>query len=130
MKSLLKNKKLITIAFCLWVVIIAYFTFTPKSPELKLDLKGQSFRLDYLAHFAVYFGLAVLYFLWKADENFRVKLNLLLYFLFATILFSGLGEILQNYIPDRSFNPIDFYSNTAGIILGVFVPMLVLKLIK
>jgi FtsH-binding integral membrane protein len=129
-KPILKNKKLLTITFWLWVAMIAYFTFTPHSPKLRLDIKEQSFRLDYLFHFIVYFGLTVLYFLWKSDKNFKIKTKFLLYFIFTAILFSGISEILQHYIPDRSFNPIDFYSNTAGIILGVFVPMLKLKLIR
>ena len=127
MEFLLRNKKLFTIAFWLWVLMIAYFTFTPQSPRLKFDIKEQSFRLDYLFHFAVYFGLAVLYFLWKADKNYRIKLRFLMSFIFAAILFSGLSEILQNSIPGRSFNPIDFYSNTVGIIAGIVTPKLISK---
>ena len=127
MESFFKNKKLLTITFWLWAAMIIYFTFTPNSPRLKIDLKEQSIRLDYLFHFIVYFGLTVLYFLWKSDKNFKIKTKFLLYFIITAILFSGISELLQHYIPGRSFNPIDFYSNTAGIIVGAIAPKLILK---
>lgn len=127
MEFLLKNKKLFAILFWVWFVLILYFTLTPYSPKLKVEIKNQSFRLDYLFHFLVYFGLAILYLLWKADIYFHVKTKHLFYFFIAALFFSGLSEYAQTYIPGRSFNPIDFYSNTTGVLVGIFVPKLILK---
>ncbi len=127
MDFLLKNKKIFAILFWIWVALIVYFTLTPNSPQLKVEIKNQSFRLDYLFHFLVYFGLAILYMLWKADNYLNVKTKHLIYFLAAALMFSGLSELAQTYIPGRSFNPIDFYSNAAGVILGIITPRLVFK---
>lgn len=127
MDFLLKNKKIFAILFWIWVALIVYFTLTPNSPQLKVEIKNQSFRLDYLFHFLVYFGLAILYMLWKADNYLNVKTKYLIYFLAAALMFSGLSELAQTYIPGRSFNPIDFYSNAAGVILGIITPRLVFK---
>ena len=94
---------------------------------MKIDVKDQSFRLDYILHFLVYFSLAILYLLWKADKYFKVKPVLLAYFFVGGLILSGLSEYAQTFIPGRTFNPVDFYSNVSGIIVGVIAPKLVLK---
>ncbi len=125
MEYILKNKKLFSFIFWLWVAIILYFTLTPSSPQMKVDVKEQSFRLDYLLHFLVYFSLSILYLLWKADNFLNVKVKYLIYFLGGALIVSGLIEYVQLYIPGRSFNPIDYLSNAAGIILGVVIPKII-----
>jgi VanZ family protein len=127
MEFLLKNKKLFAILFWFWVALIIYFTLTPNSPQLKIDVKEKSFRLDYIIHFLVYLSLAILYFFWKADNYLNIKTKHLILFLATALIFSGLSEYAQAYIPGRTFNPIDFYSNAAGVILGIIGPILVLK---
>lgn len=127
MEFVLKNKKLFALAFWIWIAAILYFTLIPNSPKLKVDIKNQSFRLDYILHFLVYFSLAILYLLWKADKYFKVKPVLLVYFFIGGLILSGLSEYAQTFIPGRTFNPVDFYSNVSGIIVGVIAPKLVLK---
>lgn len=127
MEYVLKNKRLFSFIFWLWVTIILYFTLTPNSPQMKVDVKEQSFRLDYILHFLVYFSLAILYLLWKADNFLNVKVKYLIYFLAGALILSGLIEYVQLYIPGRSFNPIDYLSNAAGIILGVVIPKILFK---
>lgn len=127
MDFILKNKKLFALAFWLWVAIILYFTLAPNNLKLNLDIKNQSYRLDYILHFAVYFSLAILYLLWKADRFFKVKPIFLVYFLIGGLIFSGFTEYAQTYISGRTFNPYDFYCNTSGIVLGIIVPKLIFK---
>jgi VanZ family protein len=127
MEFVLKNKKLFALAFWIWIAAILYFTLIPNSPKLKVDIKNQSFRLDYILHFLVYLSLAILYLLWKADKYFKVKLKHLAYFLIGGLILSGISEYAQTYIPGRTFNPFDFYSNVAGIVVGVVFPGLVFK---
>ena len=127
MEYVLKNKRLFSFIFWLWVAIILYFTLTPNSPQMKVDVKEQSFRLDYILHFLVYFSLAILYLLWKAESFLNVKVKYLIYFLAGALILSGLIEYAQLYIPGRSFNPIDYLSNAAGIILGVVIPKILFK---
>ena len=127
MEFVLKNKKLFALAFWIWIAAILYFTLIPNSPKLKVDIKNQSFRLDYILHFLVYFSLAILYLLWKADNYFKVKSKHLVYFLIGGLILSGISEYAQTYIPGRTFNPLDFYSNISGIIVGMVLPALVFK---
>ena len=95
MEFVLKNKKLFAWAFWIWVVIILYFTLIPNSIKMKIDVKDQSFRLDYILHFLVYFSLAILYLFWKADKYFKVKPKLIVYFLIGGLVLSGLSEYMQ-----------------------------------
>jgi VanZ family protein len=127
MEFILKNKKLFAILFWFWVALILYFTLTPYSPQLKVEVKNESFRLDYILHFLVYLGLSVLYLFWKADSLFHIKQKYLIYFLITALMLSGLSEFMQSFIPGRTFNPIDFYANAAGIIVGIIVPKLIFK---
>ena len=122
MEFILKNKKLFAIIFWFWVAIILYFTLTPRSPYMKVEIREQSFRLDYILHFLIYFGLSVLYMLWKADNFLMVKNKYFVYFLITALMLSGMSEYAQTYIPGRSFNPIDYYLNALGIILGLLAP--------
>ena len=127
MEFILKNKKIFAVAFWMWIVIIISFSVIPNGPKMQIDIKNNIYRLDYILHFLVYFSLAILYLLWKADRYFKVKPVLLLYFLIGGIILSGLSEYVQTFVPGRTFNPIDFYSNVSGIIAGVVAPKLVLK---
>ena len=127
MNFILKNKKIFAFAFWFWIAIILYFTLTPNSIKLSIDVRDSRFRLDYILHFLVYFSLAILYLLWKADSYFKVKTIYLIYFLVGGLLLSGCTEYAQTYIPGRTFNIYDFYSNVSGIILGVAIPKMILK---
>ena len=127
MEFVLRHKKLFAILFWIWVVLILYFTLTPNSPNMKIETKEDSFRLDYILHFLVYFSLAILYLLWKANRFLKVQIKSSIYFLAAALLLSGIAEYVQSYIPGRTLNPVDYYSNAAGIILGVLLPRLVLR---
>lgn len=127
MEFVLRNKKFFAVLFWIWVILILYFTLTPNSPKMKIEIKEDSFRLDYIFHFLVYFSLAILYLLWKANRFLKVQSKSSIYFLLVALLLSGIAEYVQNYIPGRTFNPVDYYSNAAGIILGVLLPRLVLR---
>jgi len=64
---------------------------------------------------------------WKADKFFKIKSSLLFYFFLGGLVLAGLSEYSQSLMPGRSFNPFDLFSNASGIIVGVFVPKLILK---
>lgn len=127
MKFILRNKKLFAILFWIWVALIFYFTLTPYSPSLKVDVNDQSLRLDYFLHFLVYLGLSILYLFWKADRLFHIRKKYLVYFLITALILSGLSEYAQTFIPGRTFNPVDFYANAAGILVGIVGPKLIFK---
>lgn len=127
MEIIIKHKKTFGLIFWLWGFIIIVLSILPNTPKLEIDLNNKILRLDYVIHFIVYFTLSILFLLWKADKYLKIKSNLLFYFLLGALLFAGLSEFIQTFIPGRSFNPIDFLFNTGGIILGIIAPKLILK---
>lgn len=124
MEVIFRNKKLFGFIFWFWIVLILFFSVYPGGPEMKAEFKDQTFRLDYLLHFVVYFSLAIFYLLWKANKYFKIKPRLLYSFLIGGLILAAGSEILQSLIPSRTFNPVDFYANAAGIIAGVITPKL------
>lgn len=127
MELVIKYKKLFAFTFWIWIVIIITFSVIPNGPKMEINFKNSVYRLDYLLHFLIYFSLAILYLLWKADKYFKLKSNLLLYFLIGGLALAGLSEYAQSIIPGRTFNPLDFYSNTSGIIVGIITPKLIFR---
>ncbi len=127
MEFILKNKKLFALTFWVWVTLIISFSIIPNGPKMQIEIKGNTYRLDYIIHFLVYFSLAILYLLWKADNYFNMNSKHLIYLLIGGLLLSGLSEYAQSFIPERTFNPFDFYSNMSGVIIGVITPRLVLS---
>jgi VanZ family protein len=127
MEFILKNKKLFALTFWVWITLIISFSIIPNGPKMQIEIKGNMHRLDYIIHFLVYFSLAILYLLWKADNYFNMNSKHLIYFLIGGLLLSGLSEYAQSFIPERTFNPFDFYSNMSGLIIGVIIPRLVLS---
>ena len=78
-------------------------------------------------HFLIYCGLAVLYLLWKADKNLHVKKSSIFYFFLGGFILAFGSEFVQFFIPGRTYNPIDFYSNIAGILIGIMLPRIAFK---
>jgi VanZ family protein len=127
MDLILRNKKTFAFLFWIWLFAILYFTFMPNSPKMTVDYKKETFRLDYLLHFFVYLSLSVLFFLWRANNLFKLQFKEIAFYLTIGILICGLSEYIQIYIPGRSFNLNDFYFNIAGIIVGVIAPKMILR---
>lgn len=127
MKFVFRNKKIFAIAFWIWILTIIVFSVIPNGPKMQIDINNNIYRLDYILHFLVYFSLAILYLLWKADKYFKVKSIILIYFFVGALILAGLSEYIQTFVPGRTFNPFDFYSNVSGIIIGIIAPKLMLK---
>ncbi len=127
MEIIIKHKKTFGFIFWLWGSVIIILSVMPNTPKLEIDFNNKILRLDYIIHFTVYFTLSILFLLWKADKYLKIKSRLLFYFLVGALIFAGLSEFIQTFIPGRSFNPMDFYFNVTGIVLGILIPKLLLK---
>ena len=114
--------------FWFWLIALLFLTYTPTLPNPKIELDdGQYLRLDYVGHLVFYAVLVVLLFLWK--RNYIASRKRVLYG-FIVILLVGVGfailnEVFQQYIPGRTYNPLDMFYNALGIVVGVIVAMVV-----
>jgi VanZ family protein len=90
----------------------------------KISYGNLTIRFDYMLHLVVYF-LIVVYFLagqWKGLVLYRK--NALLKFIMVILFLATVTEVVQLWVPARTFNPLDWLSNVAGVILGVGVKRL------
>jgi VanZ family protein len=78
-------------------------------------------RLDHLLHLSVYFSICM-YFLVGQKFNLHLFRNHERQkFLFSIILLATVTEVVQLWVPSRSFNPMDFIANISGIGLAYIV---------
>lgn len=118
------NHRIWKVATALWALLIAIVCFIPGKnlPQLKWDL----FSVDTLAHFGLYFILAV--FMSLAQQ--KIKLNLFepgLYLIVLAVFLYGLMiELTQGfYIDGRFFDYWDLAANGTGTIFGVILVKLI-----
>ena len=127
MEFIFKYKKLFATLFWTCIIIIVTFSVIPNGPKMELNINDEKIRLDYFLHFSIYFTLPVLYFFWKADRYLKIKPALITYFIIGSFMLAGLSEYVQTFIPGRTFNPVDFFSNVAGIMLGIILCKIVFR---
>ena len=102
-----------------WLIVVLILNVVPLGNELNQDLttKRFVFRLDYVVHLLTFLVFAWIWVLGKIKdvcwfESYEVLK-------FGGIVFvSAIGiELLQIFIPYRTFNPIDMMANLVGAIL-------------
>jgi len=115
-----RRKVIFGIGFWVWLAGIMVFSVLPKIPVINPGgIKHPLFSYGYIQHFVCYFIWTALFFLWKINKNYKIKWLNFVFFLVGAVFISIGGEAIQEFIAGRSFNMKDFYSNLAGIFLGV-----------
>jgi len=112
-----------TIIFVVWIVVIAILSIVPHANEGG----GLSFKLTdsgMVLHFGAYFiAASLLYWAFikgpqisqiSADCRER-ETKIILISSFTIFLYSFVLEIVQIYLPYRTFNPVDILGNASGI---------------
>lgn len=97
-------------------------TFVPIVGNLtKIKLGFESFQicLDHLLHLSVYFLICMYY---LAGQLMRLKLfntNSLAKFILLVLVLASVTEVVQLWVPERTFNPMDWVANVMGLLVGV-----------
>ena len=101
------------ILFYLWLSaiivssLVDYSTFS----SVKITTEGSA---GLIYHFVAYFGVAILS--WIGFREYGIKIILKIGF--ALLLINISLELVQIYLPYRTFNPKDIVANTAGLVSG------------
>ena len=102
----------IAVYYTLFLIIFSLIPF----PDLGIP-RFQSFEIDKLAHFIMYFSLTILWSL--ASNNLNNSTFKLLLF---AIFFGFVLEIFQHILPfGRYFDFGDLLANSLGVIFGIFI---------
>ena len=107
------------------VLIAAFLPFSVSTKKVHLGPDVFEVRLDHLLHFGVYF-LIGMYFL--AGKILGMKLfgsRPAAKFLAFILLLAIVTELVQIWVPSRSFNIFDMLSNAIGVVSGVLIAGLV-----
>jgi VanZ family protein len=110
-----------------WVLFILVFSSMPSLPTIKIHTAKSEIRLDYLIHLVEYGILGFLAFLTYSGGQFRPGLRRFALLTFCLLFFAFLDEFHQKFIPGRTYNPIDLYSNWTGIIVALVFCVLVFR---
>jgi len=99
--------------FSIWIVAIAALSVMPysKNGAASFKLTGSGMVVHSIAYFV---GSCLLYWTLRKDTLFSILFSCFSIFLFSVVL-----EIVQFYLPNRTFNPMDIAANGFGIFFFV-----------
>ena len=112
----------------IWLLIITIISGYPGNQVPKIPV----WQFDKLVHTVIYLELTIclLYAYHQQYINDKKRLLIVAYVVLFGIFYGAFMEILQHYIfINRSGNWYDFFANTIGSILGVFIYPFVIKLL-
>jgi len=114
------NKIVFRILFWISVAVITIASLVPQFFSQHVQVSSDfSFRLDYVLHFLSYLFLASFLTSWKFAKDNIFKL--ILFVLIFGIFISSIFEVIQYFLPTRTFNPYDMLCNFSGFTIGLLL---------
>lgn len=109
-----------------WVLILLVLNTLPLGNDLTRSMVANNgwFRLDYLVHFVSFLGFSWLYLVGLVISKPIGGTKRVLVFSLVTLSCAVFFEVVQVFLPYRSFNPIDLLYNVLGAITSVTVVVL------
>lgn len=104
------------IIFVLYFMLLSWQLLTP----VTIISAGGWDKLYHMVSFAILAGLAIL-----AWRNFSTKVIAI-----TLLSYAALTEILQHFIPGRSFSVLDWFADGLGIALAIIITVSLLKRLK
>ncbi|HOX77095.1 MAG TPA: VanZ family protein [Bacteroidales bacterium] len=108
--------KIILILYTIIIVLLAILPINNGNGFLN-DNFILSFRLDYIAHFAIFIPWMLISWLFYASWESRTLLRIFGWILLGLIL-AVATEFVQYLLPYRAFNINDLAANVLGVMLG------------
>lgn len=109
------------ILLAIWVILIITLALLPELPVPRIGGKPIPIRLDYPVHFLEHTLLAFLAII--SFVKYRTEQSTIIITLVSLILFAIFAEMLQIFIPFRSFELQDLGLNIAGITIGTVIAL-------
>jgi VanZ family protein len=112
---------------CISLLITSAIKVGGEFNRIKVGIGEVKFRLDHLLHSLVYFAFSI-YYLAGQYLGLRLFEKRTHVFFFSLIFMLGfLAEVLQIWVPSRSFSMMDLLANLIGIIGGLIVTLIALR---
>lgn len=117
--------------FVSYIILLLVLTLMPKwSTHEKIGVGFLEFRADYWYHLFAYTGFGFLFIAWQMNVLIDKSLRNLIPVFMLCISFAFSTEVLQLFVPGRSFNIKDFICNSIGIGFAFFMFVLFRPLVK
>lgn len=126
--SITNSKRILRVLFLLYCIALFLLPILPINSESS-QLNNTyivTIRLDYLLHVLIFFPFlpwAIYSLLGTFSQKTVIKKAG--FFTITGLVFAIITEVIQFYLPYRTFNINDLISNTLGIILGLPVILLI-----
>jgi VanZ family protein len=89
--------------------------------KVKVGTVHFNIRLDHLFHSVVYFLIFLYFYAGQRNDLILFRYHALRKFLILVFILATVTEVVQLWVPYRSFNPLDWVSNVSGVILGLII---------
>ena len=123
-----KFKRVLRILFFLYCIAIILLTILPINGESSLlnDTYIVKIRFDYLLHTMIFLPfLPLVMYSFSTTPRLKRTIKKILSLITIGIFFAIITEVIQLYLPYRTFNINDLIANSFGIILGL--PIILIK---
>lgn len=97
--------------FVSWILFVTFMLWLPSKAVPKSIANFE----DWILHGGVMSVGAVLLYFAKRDQKKNIKFYL--FFLFFFLVYSFITEIVQHFIPGRSFSLMDVVANMTGVVI-------------
>jgi VanZ family protein len=88
---------------------------------IKVNMLVFELRLDHLLHFLVYFMICMYFMAGQSKGLALFKNHQVQKFIAAILTLATVTEVVQLWVPARSFSVLDWLSNVAGILMGLLI---------
>jgi VanZ family protein len=102
------------------VFITAFLALPWQLDKIHIGAVKFYIRLDHLLHLAVYFTICLYFLVGQRKELHLFRNRELRKFFIFLVLLATFTEVVQLWVPSRSFNPMDWIANMEGIGIGYF----------
>jgi VanZ family protein len=103
------------------VLITAFLALPWQLDRIKIGTIDFHIRLDHLLHLLVYFLICMYFYAGLRNGLILFRHHALVKFLILIIFLATVTEVVQLWVPYRSFNPMDWVSNLSGVAIGLVV---------
>ena len=103
------------------VLITAFLALPWQLDKIRVGTLDFHIRLDHLLHLLVYFLICIYFYAGQKNGLVLFRQRALTKFLILIFILATVTEVVQLWVPSRSFNPMDWITNISGVIIGLVV---------
>ncbi len=100
------------------VLVATFLPISFRVDKIRLGQEAFAIRTDHLLHFAVYLLICMFYLFGARKGLMLFDFNPLRKFILLVMILATVTEVVQIWVPARSFNIFDWVANAAGILVG------------